>query len=207
MGLDFSYLLYFKRELLWETMQGLVEIAEPHHPPIKIQFPNHELSIPLETWVMRDRRVNHDDPDFGFDTVLRFDLDDEIEEYLGDRYYEDDGRSPPGEDDENTVYIGYIYLGINNDLSREYPENDVSDLVLFDFGTTGTRMSMLFSYSTSIRKTFLELLRKCNGVCGVFNREYGGGELFWLKGRRMSVDIDNQFMLPDEIENLLAMKR
>ena len=139
--------------------------------------------------------------------MLRFDPDDEIEEYLGDRYYEDDGRSPPGEDDENTVYIGYIYLGINNDLSREYPENDVSDLVLFDFGTTGTRMSMLFSYSTSIRKTFLELLRKCNGVCGVFNREYGGGELFWLKGRRMSVDIDNQFMLPDEIENLLAMKR
>ena len=207
MGLDFSYLLYFKRQDLWKALQGVVAIAEPHQPPIKIHFPDHELSIPLDSWTLKDKQVHHDDPDFGFVTVLRFDPDDEIEEYLGDRYYEDDGRSPPGEDDENTVYIGYIYLGINNDLSREYPENDVSDLVLFDFGTTGTRMSMLFSYSTSIRKTFLELLRKCNGVCGVFNREYGGGELFWLKGRRMSVDIDNQFMLPDEIENLLAMKR
>ena len=204
MGLDFSYLLYFKRENLWEALQGVVAIAETHEPPIKIQFPDHELYIPLDSWTLKDRRVHHDDPDFGFDTVLRFDLDDGIDEYLSDRYYETDGRSPPEPDADNKAAIGYIYLGINNDLSREYPDNDVDNLVLFDFGTTGTRMSLLFSYSTSIRKTFLELLRKYHGVCGVFNREAGGGEVFWFKGREMAIDIDDQYMLPDEIELLLG---
>lgn len=203
MGLDFSYLLYFERQHLWDAMQGVVSIAEKHDPPVIIHFPDRELSIPLATWVMRDKQVNFDDPDFSFDTVLRFELDDEIEEYLGGRYFEDDGRSPPGEDEENKAYIGYIYLGINNDLSREYPEHEVSDLVLFDFGTPGTRMSLLFSYSTSIRKTFTQLLEKHHGVCGVFNQEYGGGEVFWFKGSRMSFHIEDQFMLPDEIEELL----
>ncbi len=173
MGLDFSYLLYFKREHLWDALQGVVAIAEPHQPPVKIQFPDHDLSIPLDSWTLKDKEVHHDDPDFGFDTVLRFELDDEIEEYLGDRYSEDDGRSPPRTDEEHKVSIGYIYLGINNALSRKYPDADVDNLVLFDFGTTGTRMSLLFSYSTSIRKTFLELLRNYHGVCGVFNREGG----------------------------------
>lgn len=207
MGLDFSYLLYFKRGYLWDALQGVVDIAEPHQPPIKIQFPDHVLSIPLDSWTLKDKQVHHDDPDFGFDTVLRFDLDDEIEDYLGDRYYESDGRSPPGPDADNKVAIGYIYLGINNDLSREYPDNNTDDLVLFDFGTTGTRMSLLFSYSSSIRKTFTELLEKNHGICGVFNREYGGGELFWFNGRRMSFDIDDQSMLPDEIEMLLEKQK
>jgi hypothetical protein len=201
MGLDFSYLLYFKREDLWSVLQGVVAIAEQHQPPIKIQFPGHELSIPLDSWTLKDKQVHHDDPDFGFDTVLRFELDDEIEDYLGDRDYSDTNRSPPEPDADNKVAIGYIYLGINNDLSREYPDNDVDNLVLFDFGTPGTRMSLLFSYSTSIRKTFLELLRKHDGVCGVFNRE-AGGEVFWFKGREMAFDIDDPFMLPDEIESL-----
>ncbi|UCD99379.1 MAG: hypothetical protein JSV42_01235, partial [Chloroflexota bacterium] len=80
----------------------------------------------------------------------------------------------------------------------------VADLVLFDFGTTGTRMSLLFSYSTSIRKTFTELLEKHHGICGVFNREAEGGEVFWFKGRRVSVYIEDQFMLPDEIEVILS---
>ena len=46
MGLDFSYLLYFKREDLWSVLQGVVAIAEPHQPPITIHFPDHELSYP-----------------------------------------------------------------------------------------------------------------------------------------------------------------
>lgn len=204
MGLSFSYLLYFKRQDLWKVLQGVVAISEPHQPPIKIQFPDHELSIPLDSWTLKDKQVHHDDPDFGFDTVLRFDLDDEIEEYLGNRYYESDDRSPPGPDADNKVAIGYIYLGIDNDLSREYPDNNTDDLVLFDFGTTGTRMSLLFSYSTSIRKTFIELLEKHHGICGVFNRESGGGELFWFNGRKMDFDIGDPFKLPDEIELLLG---
>ena len=204
MGLSFSYMLYFKRQHLWDAIQGLVAIAEPHDPPIVIHFPDSQLSIPLDSWLLKDKVVHHNDPEFSFDLVLRFDLDDEIEEYLGDRYYEDDGRSPPGAAEENQVSVGYIYLGIDNDLSREYPENDTSDLVLFDFGTTGTRMSLLFSYSDSIRKTFTELLEKHHGVCGVFNREYGDGEVFWFKGSRMSLRIEDQFMLPDEIEVILG---
>jgi hypothetical protein len=202
-GLDFSYLLYFERQHLWDALQGVVAIADPCEPPITIHFPDHELLLPFASWTLKDKEFHHDDLDFGFDTVLRFEMDEEIEEYLGDRYDEDDGRSPPGADEENKVNIGYIYLRINNDLSRKYPEYEVSDLVLFDFRTTGTRMSLLFSYSTSLRKTFTELLEKHHGVCGVFNQEYGGGEVFWFKGSRMSFHIEDQFMLPDEIEELL----
>ena len=87
MGLDFSYLLYFERQHLWDALQGVVAIAEPHEPPIVIQFPDRQLSIPLASWTLKDKQVHHDDPDFGFDTVLRFELDDEIEDYLGDRDY------------------------------------------------------------------------------------------------------------------------
>ena len=30
----------------------------------------------------------------------------------------------------------------------------------------------------------IQYLEKNNGICGVFNREMGGGELFWYKGQQ-----------------------
>jgi hypothetical protein len=173
MGLDYSYLLYFKREHLWDALQGVASIAEPQ---------------------------------FSFSTVLYFEEDEAIEDYLllHNRGADENFRGPPGTDGVIRVRIGYIYLTVYNDLTRQFPHNNpTDDLVLLDFGTTGTRMSMLFYYSTSIRKTFVELLERYQGVCGVFNKEDGGGDVFWLKGEKLDGEIDDAYLMPGEIELLL----
>lgn len=205
MGINFSYLLYFQRQDLWHAMDGLLKMAEHHHPPTRILFPDHELLIPLDSWTMRHREVHHDDPEFSFATVLKFERDDAIEDWISRIGVEDDpDRAPPDPDDGDQATIGYIYLGVSTDLAQRYELKDpVEDLVLFDFGTTGTRMSLLFSNSTSIRKAFIHLLENYRGVCGVFNWEDGGGEVFWLKGRHLSKYIGDAYQLPGEIEEIL----
>jgi hypothetical protein len=50
MGLNYSYLLYFKRERMWDALQGVVTLADPHDPPpTTIQFPDHDLVIQIMT--------------------------------------------------------------------------------------------------------------------------------------------------------------
>ena len=199
MGLDYSYKLYFKREHLWDALQGVVGIAWAHQPPCRIVFPDHELSIPLISGDFKEKDFQHDDPEFDFAIVLNFEPDEFILEYLRERGYEDDHRSPPDPDTENLLGIGMIYLTVY----QEIPDQPASDLVLFNFGTTGTNMSILFEESTAIRRTFVVLLQKIPGVCGVFNKEMSG-ELIWLKGQHLSEKIDDPFMMPDEIEAILG---
>lgn len=207
MGLSYSYLLYFPRKQLWDALQGLLEIAQPYHPPIQIHFPDHELSVPLKSWMMKEAFVRHDDPIFSFDTVLLFEEDSEIIDYLGDRYTDDAHRGPPDGTGMPKVWIGYIYLAIYNDIQAEFPHQSSSqDLILFDFGTTGTKMSTLFAYSPSIRKAFLKLLMDQGGACGVFNRESSGGEAFWYKGQSCNLYFDDPYLGPDEIGRLLLQE-
>jgi len=205
MGLDFSYLLYFKREYMWDALQGVVNKTESFHPSLRIHFPDHEVSLPLNSRLLEEKEVQHDDPEFSFAIVLNFEVDEIIADYLYSINREDDltDRSPPDTEGTNQVAIGYIYLTVYNDLSRRFTLEKPTDLVLFDFGTTGTRMSLLFDNSTSIRKTFVELLENYQGVCGVLNREDSGGELFWLKGQSLSENIWIAYIMPDEIEGPL----
>lgn len=199
MGLDYSYLLYFKCEHLWDALLGVVRMAVPHQPPIKILIPDRELLIPLDSWAMRDKEIHHDDPEFSFSLVLRFDRDEALQDYI-DRLeiHDDPDRAPPDLDGGDQVSIGYIYL----DIHQIIPERPASNLVLFDFGTPGTRMSLLFDESSSILQTFVQLLERYHGVCGVFNRE-DYGRLFWYKGQSLSEEIEDPYMLPDEIESFL----
>ena len=200
MGLNFSYLLYFKREDLWDALRGLVKIAERHSPSTIIHFPDHDLAIPLEASLMNVTEYQYNDPEIGFATCLNFKEDKAIRDYFKDPDSVDDWqRSPPDTKRKREVSIGYIYLWIYQ--KNPYSESD--DSVLFEFDTTGTRMSILFSESCSIRKAFIQFLEKNNGICGVFNREMGGGELFWYKGQRYSIELSDQFLLPDEIEQQL----
>jgi hypothetical protein len=200
MGLDYRYLLYFKREDLWDALQGVVDIAEPHDPPVHILFPDKLLAIPFDSWGKEGEIIEHDKPEISFTTVLRFAEDEALFDYALSHHIEEDleSRSPLETGGERLLSIGYIYLTIY----QEIPDHPRSDLVLFDFGTTGTRMSKLFYYSTSIRKTFLNLLKKYHGVCGVFNHEEYG-ELFWMDGRECSEEIDDPFMLPEEIKAVI----
>ena len=202
MGLDYSYRLFFKRDQIWDALQAVVDLAVPHSPPTRLLFPDHELLIPMETWSDKQGALRFDDPQLDFHASFYFERDDAITEYLVRRGYDDSDRSPPDPGAARRLSIGYIYLTIYNRFSEDYDQPLPSDLVLFSFGTTGTRMSILFFESTSIRQAFLDLVRRIPGVCGVFNREESG-ELIWLNGREYSQEIDDPFMLPAEIEAVL----
>lgn len=202
MGLDFSYLLYFKRDQLWDVLNGVASLAVPHHPPTTIRFPDGNRSLPLDSWMAQGKTLDYDAPELQFSTVLLFEEDDEIFDYIASRDGDNPDRSPPIEEATGQIAIGYIYLTIYNDLSTRIENARPSNLILFDFGTTGTRMSMLFSYSTSIRSTFARLLDRNNGLCGIFNRESDGGELFWLQGRRMTEYLPGAYLTDQEIKQL-----
>ena len=198
MGLDYSYLLYFHRDQMWNALQAVVGISAQHSPPTRILFPDHVLAVPLATWSSNDHQLQSDAAQLDFHFSIYFEEDQAILDYLRRLGDEEILRSPPGSEHEHQISIGYIYLSIYQQIP-EYPN---SELVLFNFGTTGTRMSILFEESTSIRKTFTGLLERVPGVCGVFNQELDG-KLFWLKGQVYSVEIGDPYLLPEEIESQL----
>ncbi len=201
MGLDYSYRLYFRRDQLEDVLQGVADLAEKHFPPTRIIFPDHVLELPLESGLVEGETYQYNDAELGFDTVLIFEEDEAILDWGHANSVEDRDLIPSGEGCSNPVSVGYIYLTVYNDLSKYFPEIDLvlNDLVLFDFGTTGTRMSLLFRYSTSIRQTFTGLLRKFDGVCGLLNREEEG-EVFWLNGASIEGYIDDVWLSPEEIK-------
>jgi hypothetical protein len=82
MGLDYSYLLYFKKDQLRDALQGVVDIAKPHHPPTQIQFPDQVLPVPLDAWLLKGKVAQYDDPELSFATVLIFDEDEAILDLL-----------------------------------------------------------------------------------------------------------------------------
>jgi hypothetical protein len=207
MGLDYSYLLYFKRKLQWDALKAVVDISESHQPPTRIIFPDHELLVPLETWSSNNATYHYNDPEIDLHMSIYFQEDEAIKDYRHRLFGDDDLRSPPEVVQQRQVPIGYIYLTIYNPSSEFYSGMDSSEYVAFNFGTTGTRMSILFYDSNSIRKTFTGLLERVPGVCGVFNREDGGGDVFWYKGQTLSEEIPDPFMTLPEIEELLGLDK
>lgn len=204
MGLNYNYLLYFKRDQLWDVLQGLSDYCDTEGmKPTTIQFPDHDLVIPLmSSWGEKDV-IPFDKQYIEFAILMNFEEDPTIFEYLSDRGDDLENRSPPEDGKVNIYSIGFIYLTVYPDLLQHYAFKKPSDLCLLGFETAGTRMSFLFSDSTSIRKTFVDILRRFNGVTGVFDREIDGGELFWFKGKEMSLDVGCSYMLPDEIEETI----
>jgi hypothetical protein len=204
-GLNYNYLLYFKRDRLWDVLQGLSDYCDTDGmKPTTIQFPDHDLVIPLtSSWGEKDV-IPFDKPEIDFAISMNFEEDEAILDYLrncdGDQF----DRSPP-EDGQVKVYsIGFIYLTVYTDLSQHYAFTDKpNEMVLFEFNTTGTKMSLLFSESTSIRETFIKILENHHGITGIFDWEIDYGELFWFKGREYQFSLSSNFLLPDEIEEEL----
>jgi len=200
MGLDYSYLLYFKREALWDALLGIASIARPSPLPTLVAYPDHFRAVPLEAWGKDERIVYHNDPQFGFVTTIYFPADDEIITYLKhvshSQYESMAHESPLG------LPVGCIYLSVFNDPNGLEDRGIDSNLVLFEFGTPGTTMSLLFSESISIRKRFEELLIQYEGVCGVLNLE-DYAHVIWLNGRPLDLRIPDPFMSPARIEKFI----
>lgn len=204
MGLDYSYLLYFKRAHTWDVLQAVVEMAVPHTPLTRVVFPTRELLVPLDTWGSNERQLRHDDPTLDFNFALYFEEDEPIRDWRRRLYSGLPDERPPQAREGNRVPVGTIYLTIHNSHSEWFAEGNPDNLAVFNFGTTGTRMSLLFDESESIRRTFLALLEQLPGVCGVFNRE-DSGEVFWLEGQPLDARIENPFLLPHQIKALLNL--
>ena len=201
MGLNHNYLLYFKRERLWDALQGLVHMCDPiDPPPTKIHFPDQDLILPIATDYFNADELAYDEPEMKFALSMIFKEDDAIREYLEDIANDWVRRAPPDFDGAAQVAIGLIYLTVYTDLSKHGAFQKPTDMVLFRFGTTGTRMSFLFSESESIRQSFSKLLKNHGGVIGIFDWENDYGELFWFKGKPMQFSLSSNYLLPDEIE-------
>ena len=85
MGIDFSYILYFDSNKLWDALQAVVDIASHHHPPTKIVFPDRELDIPFETWGANKRKISLYDDVLAFHFSIDFEEDEAIEYYMRNR--------------------------------------------------------------------------------------------------------------------------
>ncbi len=121
-GLDYSFRLYFNKAQIWDVLQGVVEIGQPHHPPAHILFPNRVLEIPLDAWVAHSNEFHWDDPELQFATVLNFAEDEPLWEYVTERDHRgEEYRSPPDDGSPRMISIGYIYLYIYQDLSGRHP--------------------------------------------------------------------------------------
>jgi len=74
MGLYYNYLLYFKRNQLWDVLQGLEDFCDTEGMnPTTIQFSDHDLVIPLmSSWDEKDViAFNKPEIDFAILMILR----------------------------------------------------------------------------------------------------------------------------------------
>jgi hypothetical protein len=202
LGLNYNYLLYFNKDRLWDVLLGLAEICDTEGmAPTTIHFPDHDLILPLMSGWGQDTEHSFDKPEYKFAISIYFDEDEALLDYLynrdGDRY----DRSPPDEQSIQQVAIGFIYLTVYADLSKHYAfKNKPNDMVLLEFGTTGTKMSMLFEESISIRKTFIKLLERYQGLIGILDIENDYGQLFWFLGEEIEFTPGGNYLLPEELE-------
>jgi len=201
MGLNYNYLLYFSQDRLWDVLLSLGEICDTEGmQPTTIQFPDRDLVIPLMSSWSEKELIPYDKAEINFAISMNFEEDQAILDYLRNRGGDQFDRSPPKEGCVNIYSIGFIYLTVYTDLSKHSGFKQPTDMVLFEFGTTGTRMSILFSESTSIRKTFVNILEHEHGIAGIFDWEIDYGELFWFKGRHLQFSLSRNYLLPEEIE-------
>ncbi len=205
MGLDFNYLLYFPKDRIWDVLQALAEFSNLGGTiNTQIVFPDHVLTLPFEGSFMAKAPAQYDDPEFEFALSQLFDEDEEILDYIISRGDDIIDRSPPDDENKKRQWgIGFIYLTVIADIASHWAFTRPADIVIFKFGTTGTRMSLLFHNSTSIREKFISLLENTGGLYGIFDQEVEYGDLFWYMGKRMSVSVLDNYILPEDLEKFL----
>lgn len=204
MGMDYEYQLFFERDALVDVLERLGTMADPTGAPTTLVLPDRTLTLPYSTWADTSSELRWDDPDprWEFATSLWFEADGPIRDYLeprtvgdpaADSYYDDGGRAR----------IGYVYLTVHRGPT-DSSGGTGDDLVEFSFGTPGSSMSVLFSESESIRRTFAALLASSRGVYGVFDRE-DPATLFWWRGRELDEELPTAEMTLAQIEEYVGL--
>ena len=99
MGLNYRYLLYFKRQRLWDVLNSLAEMADSGGmATTTVHFPGHDQVLPLTTSFGKPNEIQHDAPEYEFILSLYFEQDPAILEYIQDRDDHEWDRSPPDDD-------------------------------------------------------------------------------------------------------------
>lgn len=201
---DYSYLLYFKRESLWEALTGVSAMVHPLRPPSQFLFPNGETtSAPGHlSWEEVDFS---DSIPFHFPVVLRFDEDEFILEYVRALKVDDPLRGPPDPDGVNQHLLGGITLTVYRDLTLFASNFAEPDLSILEFHALTPQMSQLFERSTSIHKTLRALLAAHGGVGGLLDLTFSA-RLFWWKSQDLDLSLPSPYVTPTEIEAWLHSK-
>lgn len=199
MGIEYSFLLYFERPHLWDTLLGIAAYAQPAKLPTLISFPDHLVSLPFDGFIT-ERIIPSESHDISFTTRLYFAPDPQILAFLMQE------RKPvslpeltPLPDGSKGVPVGPIYLHVHTDLRHLHQGVYQPELSLVQVEAASTPMSMAFVDSFCMRERFCQLLAELNGVCGVLNME-DYGRLIWLNGKEMDDDLSDPWLSPAEIE-------
>lgn len=197
-GLDYRYLLFFERAADMDVFRHLARMSAGRQDdvtsvevPTAADIPYRTVTLPFQAWADTPSHLWWDDPgpQWNFATVLAFEPDDAIQWYQ---------RDDPRLDEHGRHQIGYIYLTVHRRMS-DWASGVDRDVVLFEFGTTGSRMSVMFSDSDSVRRSMVGLLEDCRGVCGIFDWE-DHATLFWWRGRDLEEELPTAELDLAEVE-------
>ncbi|UCD99377.1 MAG: hypothetical protein JSV42_01225 [Chloroflexota bacterium] len=72
MGLDYTYLPDFKRQHMWDALQGMSAFTQLLSPDTCFQFPEGDRYLPLQIWSSNVNEYSLDDPRFSFATSLSY---------------------------------------------------------------------------------------------------------------------------------------
>ena len=176
MGLDYSYVLRFRRSQLKEILLAMVELSMPNpDPPVEVILPGgvEKIFLPFSVLPRGMNTVSFDDriPPF-FGMSLWFEPDAPFERYAAAQAAT--GYILP-RDADGRIAFGSIYLSPYMKPTKDNPDLEFLD---FDFSPATRQMSMLFAASESVRRFFVQLLEEHNGISGKFvDSDYGWGPI------------------------------
>lgn len=202
MGLDYSYVLYFPQEKLWEVLDRVGALAGSQTPGTRILFEDHHQHLPLNDTEVGLSTFPHTHPCFHFSISLGFPLDASIREYIQGRGGQEPGQGSDDPQENPDAWIGTIDLWVYQDLSSFSDAFHEPDLVSLVFQANGTRMSLLFDESPQIRETFLRLLEDYEGVGGLIDYEVDA-VLFQWRGQPQALSVGSMYTSPTEIDAMV----
>ena len=179
MGLDYSYVLRFRREQLKEILLAVVERSKPNpDPPVEVILPGSEGKIFMPFYVlpkaMNPVSFEGSHPPI-FCTSPWLEPDEPLERYAAVQVAE---GHPLPRDTEGRIAFGGVWLSMNSFYSKPGQETPNVEFLDFSFTPAYKQMSMLFAASESVRRFFVQLLEEHNGISGKFeDSDYGWGPI------------------------------
>ena len=176
MGLDYSYVLRFRREQLKEILLAVVERSQPNpDPPVEVILPGGQKKIFMPFYVL-PKGVNPVSLEGSHPPIFCvppwFEPDAPFERYAAMQAAE---GHPLPRDGQGRIALGCVWLSIYMKPTKDNPDLEYLD---FDFTPASKQMSMLFAASESVRSFFVQLLEEHGGISGKFeDSDYGWGPI------------------------------